>query len=61
MLFCPGRAQAQETETYLLHQAVSNRETIVYRRVIRFDDRKRLFHVQDYFEDGRIQMDACPS
>ena len=58
MLFCLGRVQAQEPETYVLHQAVSNRETIVYTRVIRFDDQKHLFHVQDYSENGRIQMDA---
>jgi hypothetical protein len=58
ILFCLGRVQAQETETYVLRQAVSNRETIVYTRVIRFDDRKHLFHVRDYYENGRIQMDA---
>ena len=58
MLFYLARAQAQETETYVLRQAVSNRETINYKRVIRFDDQKHLFHVQDYYEDGRIQMDA---
>jgi pimeloyl-ACP methyl ester carboxylesterase len=58
MLFCLGRVHAQEPETYVLPQAVSNRDTIVYTRVIRFDDRKHLFHVQDYFENGRIQMDA---
>ena len=54
MLFCLGPAHPQETETYLLHQAVSNREIIVYTRVIRFDNQKHLFHVQDYYEDGRI-------
>lgn len=58
MLLSVGRAQAREPETYLLHQAVSSRETVVYRRVIRFDDRTKLFHVRDYFENGRIQMDA---
>ncbi len=58
MLFCLGRVQAQEPETYVLHQSVSNRETIVYTRVIRFDDQKHLFHVQDYSESGQIQMDA---
>lgn len=58
MLFCLGRVQAQEPETYVLRQAVSNRETIVYTRVIRFDDQKHLFRVQDYAENGRIQMDA---
>jgi pimeloyl-ACP methyl ester carboxylesterase len=58
MLFCLGRAQAQETETYVLRQTVSNRETIVYTRVIEFDGQKRLFHVRDYYENGRLQMDA---
>ena len=58
VLFCLGRAQAQETETYVLRQTVSNRETIVYRRVIQFDGQKRLFHVRDYYENGRLQMDA---
>jgi len=58
MLFCLGRVQAQETETYVLRQSVSNRETIVYARVIRFDDKTHLFHVRDYYEDGRIQKDA---
>jgi pimeloyl-ACP methyl ester carboxylesterase len=58
ILFCLGQVQAQETETYVLRQAVSNRQTIVYTRVIGFDDRKRLLHVRDYYEDGQIQMDA---
>jgi len=57
VLFCLGM-QAQENETYVLRQAVSNRETIVYTRAIRYDNQKHLFHVQDFFENGRIQMDA---
>ncbi len=58
MLFCLGRMQAQQGETYVLNQVVSNRETIVYTRVIRFDDQKQLFHVQDFYENGQVQMDA---
>lgn len=58
VLCCLGRAQAQETETYVLRQTVSNRETTVYTRIIEFDGRKRLFHVRDYYENGRLQMDA---
>lgn len=58
MLSCIGRVQAQDPETYVLRQAVSNRDTIVYTRVIRFEDQKHLFHVQDYFDNGQIQMDA---
>jgi predicted esterase len=61
VLSCLGQAQAQETDTYVLHQAVSNRETIVYTRVIRFDDEKHLFHVRDFYENGRLQMDAFHS
>jgi pimeloyl-ACP methyl ester carboxylesterase len=57
-LCCLGQAQPQETETYVLHQAVSNRETVVYTRAIEFDRQKRLFHVRDYHENGRLQMDA---
>ena len=58
MLLCLGRMEAQQGETYVLNQVVSNRETIVYRRVIGFDEQKHLFHVQDYYENGQVQMDA---
>ncbi len=58
ILFCLGPVQAQDTETYVLHQAVSNRETTVYTRVIRFDGQTHLFHVRDYDENGRLQSDA---
>jgi hypothetical protein len=58
MVFCLGQKQAQQGETYVLNQAVSNRETIVYTRLIRFDNQKRLFHAQDYYENGQVQMDA---
>jgi len=61
VLSCLGQAQAQETDTDVLHQAVSKRETIVYTRVIRFDDEKHLFHVRDFYENGRLQMDAFHS
>jgi Putative esterase/MORN repeat variant len=58
MLSCLGLVPAQAPETYVLRKAVSNRDTIVYTRSIRFDDRTHLFHVRDYFESGQIQMDA---
>lgn len=58
ILFCLGRGQAQEAETQTLRQAVSNRQTIIYTRVISRDDRTHLFHVRDYYENGQIQMDA---
>jgi pimeloyl-ACP methyl ester carboxylesterase len=58
LLCCLGWTQTQDTDTYLLRKAVSNRESIVYKRVIRVDNQTHLVHVQDYFEDGQIQMDA---
>jgi|WetSurMetagenome_2_1015567.scaffolds.fasta_scaffold49644_3 hypothetical protein len=60
MLCCVGWSHAQDPEPFVLRVAVSNRESVVYRRVIRFDDRMRLFHVQDssgipdqVYADGR--------
>jgi hypothetical protein len=58
MLVCVGQAQAQDTETHVLRHAVSNRETIVYTRTIRVDEHRHRFHVQDRYDDGRLQMDA---
>ena len=58
LMFCLGWVRAQEPDTYVLRKAVSNRETVVYTRVIALDDRRRLLHVQDYYENGQIQMDA---
>jgi predicted esterase len=46
------------TETYILSQAVSIKETIVYERSISFDARTRLYHVWDRYRGGGLQMDA---
>ena len=58
MLLCLEWVQAQVPDSLVLRQAVSYRDTIVYTRVVHFDDRTHLFHVRDYFESGQIQMDA---
>jgi pimeloyl-ACP methyl ester carboxylesterase len=58
MVYCLGWTPTQEGETYILKQVVSSRQTIVYTRVIRFDDRAHLFHVKDYDEVGHLRMDA---
>jgi len=58
LVLCLGQVHTRGPETYVLHQAVSHRDSIVYTRVIRFDDRTQLFHVRDYFDNGQIQMDA---
>lgn len=57
-LVCLGQAPAAESETYVLRVAVSNRQTVTYTRLIRFDAGKHLYHVQDFTEDGRLQADA---
>lgn len=56
-----GIAEAQDTDTFILRYAVSKFETVVYKRVIQFDKEKALSHVRDYFENGRIQMEASYS
>lgn len=48
----------RRTGTYVLSQAVSNKETVVYERTISFDPRTRLYHVRDRYRDGGLQMDA---
>ena len=53
------RRPVQEPETCVLCRPVSNRDAVVSTRVIRFEERTRLFHVYDYDEDGRLRMAAC--
>jgi len=61
MIFFLGQLKAQEIDTFILHYPVSNRDTIVYKRVIQFDKKKNLYHVKDYFENGQVQMEASYS
>jgi len=53
-----GPIKAQDIETFILKSAVSKDETIIYKRIIEFDRNTKKYHVKDYFENGRIQMDA---
>ena len=54
-LICFG-LRAQQIDTFILHQPISKYDTIVYKRIIRFDNDNRLYHVEDYFDNGQIQM-----
>jgi hypothetical protein len=54
-------AEAQEVDTVMLRQALSKSDTIVYTRIVRFDDRDSLYHVQDFLPSGQIQMEAAYS
>ena len=49
---------AQSTETFQVQRSLSQSKTMVYVRHVRFDKEHHLYHVQDFFENGQIQMDA---
>jgi len=50
--------KAQETVVYMLRKANAKDDTTTYKRMIRFDKTVQLYYVSDYFEDGKIQMEA---
>jgi predicted esterase len=54
-------AAAQSIETLQVQRNDSQSKTIVYNRHVWFDSRDRLFHVQDFFTNNQIQMDATYS
>ena len=53
--------KAQEVETFYLYHPISKNDTIIYKRIIRFDKNNSLYHVRDYFENGKIQMQGTYS
>ena len=55
VLICFG-IHAQQIDTIILHHAISKYDTIVYKRIIRFDSNDSLYLVEDYFENGQIQI-----
>jgi pimeloyl-ACP methyl ester carboxylesterase len=61
LIFSFGIVEPQDIDTSILHYAVSKNATIVYKRLIEFDEKKNLYHVKDYFENGQIQMEASYS
>jgi hypothetical protein len=61
LILSPGFTAAQNPDTFYLHYAVPNSDTIVYKRIIQTDKRRNLFLVSDYFETGQIQMEATYS
>lgn len=58
LLVSLATSKAQQADTFMLHDVVSKFVTNVYKRVVWLDKHDRLYHVSDYFEDGRIQMEA---
>jgi hypothetical protein len=58
ILLCPSFIRAQVADTFLLKYAASKYDTIECTRIIRFDSKRSLYHVQDFYANGRMQMDA---
>ncbi|TFH39976.1 MAG: hypothetical protein E4G94_10310 [ANME-2 cluster archaeon] len=56
-----GPIKAQEVDTFYLHHPISNNDTIIYKRIIQFDKNDSLYHVQDYYPNGQIQMEGTYS
>ena len=48
--------KSQELEVFYLNQSVSKSDTITYKRIIEFNKTRGLYHVQDYYPSGQIQM-----
>ena len=57
----PGAIKAQEVDTFYLHFPISKNDTIIFRRIIHFDNVDSLYHVRDYYPNGQIQMEGTYS
>lgn len=58
LLTNPEIIRAQVVDTFLLKYPASKNDTLVYKRMIRFDQEQKLYHVRDYYPNGKIQMEA---
>jgi len=54
-------ASAQEIDTVLLRHALSPNDTVVYTRIVSLAQIDSLYHVQDFFPSGQMQMQATYS
>jgi len=59
LFFCLEAINAQVVDTFYLQVPVSNKNTIIYKRIIEFDN--NLYHVRDYLPNGHIQMEGTYS
>ena len=53
--------KAQVADTFYLHIPTSKNDTIIYKRIIQFDNMDSLYHVRDYYPNGQIQMEGTYS
>lgn len=56
-----GELNAQQIDTIYLRHPISKYDTIIYKRIIQYDNIDGLYHVRDYFESGQIQMQGTYS
>ena len=56
-----GVVNAQESDTFYIPVQISKNETVNYRRIIQFNENDSLYHVQDYYPNGQIQMEGTYS
>ncbi len=61
LFICLGAIKAQEVDTFYLHVPISKNDTIIYKRIIQFDNNDSLYHVRDYYPNGQIQMQGTYS
>jgi len=61
LFICLGAIKAQEVDTFYLHIPISKNDTIIYKRIIQFDNNDSLYHVRDYYPNGQIQMEGTYS
>ena len=50
--------KAQKIDTFFLHHSLSKYDTIIYKRIIKFDKSKKLYRVRDYYLSGKIKRDG---
>ena len=61
MIVISGAAPAQDIEILFLKYPISKYDTLLYKRIIKFDQESTLFHVEDYYVNGQIEMEASYS
>jgi pimeloyl-ACP methyl ester carboxylesterase len=61
LFICLEAVKAQEVDTFYLHFPISNNDTIIYKRMVQFDNNDGLYHVRDYYPNGQIQMEGTYS
>ena len=61
LFICLGAIKAQDVDTFYLYVPISKNDTIIYKRIIQFDNNDSLYHVRDYYPNGQIQMEGTYS